>query len=190
LQERPSPDERSDCQLLRLGAMGDEEAFLSLYGRRRESVFRFSFHMSGSREIAEEVTQEVFLALLANHSIYKEERGTLEGFLIGMARNQVRGQLRSLSRLDPVSSAAMLQFSVEESGLDDELRALRQAILTLPENYRAVIALCELDEVSYAEAAKRLGCAVGTVRSRLHRARAILEEKLRRRRLCPTATAR
>ncbi len=57
-------------------------------------MFRFALHMAGSREIAEEVLQDVFLALLADRVSYREERGTLEAFLIGIARNQVRRRLR------------------------------------------------------------------------------------------------
>ena len=56
---------------------------------------------------------------------------------------------------------------------------MRQAVATLPENYREVVVLCELEELSYEEAASALKCPVGTVRSRLHRARAMLVEKLR-----------
>lgn len=61
----------------------------------------------------------------------------------------------------------------------DTVGRVRRAISTLPENYREVVVLCELEEMSYEEAASALGCPVGTVRSRLHRARAILLEKLR-----------
>ena len=56
---------------------------------------------------------------------------------------------------------------------------VRQAVLSLPENYREVVTLCDLQEMSYEEAASLLGCAVGTIRSRLHRARSLLMEKLR-----------
>jgi RNA polymerase sigma-70 factor (ECF subfamily) len=56
---------------------------------------------------------------------------------------------------------------------------LRQAVLALPTHYREVLVLCELEEMSYADAAAALECAVGTVRSRLHRARAMLAEKMR-----------
>jgi DNA-directed RNA polymerase specialized sigma24 family protein len=59
---------------------------------------------------------------------------------------------------------------------------VRQAVSTLPENYREIVVLCELEEMSYEEAAAALGCPVGTVRSRLHRARAMLVEKLREKR--------
>jgi len=61
----------------------------------------------------------------------------------------------------------------------ENVTRVRQAIATLPENYREVVVLCELDELSYEDAAAALDCPVGTVRSRLHRARAILVEKLR-----------
>jgi len=72
----------------------------------------------------------------------------------------------------PVASARDEFSSLETIG------RVRQAISTLPGNYREVVVLCELEEMSYEEAASALGCPVGTVRSRLHRARAILVEKL------------
>jgi RNA polymerase sigma-70 factor (ECF subfamily) len=59
------------------------------------------------------------------------------------------------------------------------IASVRQAVLALPPHYREVVVLCDLHEMSYADAAEALGCAVGTVRSRLHRARALLVEKLR-----------
>src|SRR5262249_6661323 len=58
------------------------------------------------------------------------------------------------------------------------IEAVRSAILALPTHYREVVILCELHEMSYGEAAEVIGCAVGTIRSRLHRARALLVEKL------------
>jgi RNA polymerase sigma-70 factor (ECF subfamily) len=68
--------------------------------------------------------------------------------------------------------------------LDDLVQAetielVRKAVLSLPAKYREVVVLCELQDVSYGEAAEVLGCAIGTVRSRLHRARALLLAKLR-----------
>jgi len=61
---------------------------------------------------------------------------------------------------------------------DETIRALRRAILALPAGYREAVVLCDLHEMSYADAANALGCAVGTVRSRLHRARALLAERM------------
>jgi RNA polymerase sigma-70 factor (ECF subfamily) len=169
-----------------LSAAGDEDAFLALYRRHQGPVFRFAQHMCGSRETAEEVTQEVFLAMLADTHRYIADRGSLESYLIGMARNQVRRQLReeracaagtgeTSGEMRTDSRAGLLDTLSKEQ----ELRALHLAILSLPPNYREVVALCDLEGRSYAQAAERLGCAVGTVRSRLHRARSILEMKLR-----------
>jgi len=61
----------------------------------------------------------------------------------------------------------------------ETIQSLRDSILALPPHYREVIVLCELHEMSYIEAANVVGCAVGTVRSRLHRARGLLLERLR-----------
>lgn len=184
--------ELGDNELLRLSREGDEEAFLALYRRHQGAVFRFALHMSGCREIAEEVTQEVFLTMLAEARQYVAERGPFQAYLIGIARNQVRRQLRHAREM----AAEWLEARAEPEGnsgeqlLDElsraqELSALRAAILSLPPNYREVVVLCDLGGVEYAQAALQIGCPVGTVRSRLHRARSILEAKLRRRERCP-----
>lgn len=176
----------SDTDLLRLSAAGDEAAFLILYRRHQGPVFRFAQHMCGSRETAEEVTQEVFLAMLADAHRYVADRGSLESYLIGMARNQVRRQLREergcLSEKLETSGETRSDSDgelLDTLSKEQELRTLHLAILSLPANYREVVALCDLEGLSYTQVAERLGCAVGTVRSRLHRARNILEMKLR-----------
>ena len=89
-----APDETDDELLLR-SQSGDEEAFLALYRRRQAGLFRFALHMSGSMPVAEDVTQEVFLALLRGDCGYDPERGTLSGYLFGIARKLV---LRHLER--------------------------------------------------------------------------------------------
>ena len=169
-------EQMADDDLVRRFRQGEEEAFLALYRRHQGAVFRFALHMSGNRETAEEVTQEVFLGLLASQCRYDPARGSLEAFLVGAARNQVRRQERLL-RVTPAlkdSNAAALSGSMDEG----DLELLRRAVLELPPKYREIVVLCELEELSYAETAARLECAVGTVRSRLHRARALLASKL------------
>jgi RNA polymerase sigma-70 factor (ECF subfamily) len=143
--------------------------------------------MSGRRETAEEVTQEVFLALLAESRSYVAERGDLQGYLIGVARNKVRRQIRQSSGL---ANLALEEPAIEANAFEamskrQETRALRRAILSLPPNYREVVVLCDLENMDYARAAEQLGCAIGTVRSRLHRARTILGAKLRNGERCP-----
>ncbi|HEV2667679.1 MAG TPA: sigma factor, partial [Blastocatellia bacterium] len=79
----------SDAELLRLMLAGDEHAFTALYRRHKGVIYRFALLMSGQASVAEEVTQEVFLALLRKANRYDPERGSLKAYLCGAARNQV-----------------------------------------------------------------------------------------------------
>jgi len=178
-------DEDDDLLLLAIRA-GDEQAFVSLYRKRQGAIYRFALHMTGEPALAEDVTQEVFLALIRDEWSYDPERGALASYLFGIARKLV---LRSLERgradvtLDSAEQSAWRQMTVNPDPLSDLTRkegidALRRAVLTLPRRYREVVVLCDLEEVDYADAARILGCPVGTVRSRMHRARALLMEKL------------
>jgi RNA polymerase sigma-70 factor (ECF subfamily) len=186
VSKQKAQDERSDGDLLRLSGKGDEDAFLVLYRRHQGPVFRFALHMSGRPEVAEEVTQEVFLALLSEEQQYAAERGSLEGYLMGMARNKVRRQIRQSRLFAPVAEEGSDSGTELFDGLskEQEAAALRAAILRLPPNYREVIVLCDMEAMEYTEAARQLGCAVGTVKSRLHRARAILAARLGKRVAC------
>lgn len=186
--------ELSDEELLARTAAGDADAFAALYRRRQAGIYRFALQMCGSEGIAEDVTQEVFMTLVRESQLFDPARGTLSAYLYGVARNQV------LRRLEKERHFVALPDETTEDGnapaggaaypvsSDDPLAELtrselietvRGAVLTLPAHYREVVVLCELHEMSYAEAAEALGCAVGTVRSRLHRARSLLVERLR-----------
>lgn len=188
MQDELREDHRSDDQLLKLGWHGDEDAFLALYRRHSGQVYRFALHMSGSKSVAEEVLQETFVILLERKEHFDPQRGTLGAFLIGVARNQVRRQ-RLLASRGYAGELDKLEAHCGTGYDESDLELLREAIQALPENYRAVTVLCELEEMSYADAAQRLGCAIGTVRSRLHRAKALLQAKLGRRKKC-SATAK
>jgi RNA polymerase sigma-70 factor (ECF subfamily) len=178
----------SDSELLGLTQAGDEEAFVLIYRRHQGPVYRFALQMSGSESLAQDVTQEVFLALMRETPTFDAARGSLSAYLYGIARNHV---LRNLERSRLlVSMAEDEDVSLLEPPVapDDPLgdltrreglEAMRQAILALPLRYREVVVLVDLEEMSYAQAAQALGCAMGTVRSRLHRAHALLIEKLR-----------
>jgi RNA polymerase sigma-70 factor (ECF subfamily) len=183
----PEPKETDDELLLSIRS-GDEEAFLVLYRRRQAALYRFALHMSGSASLAEDVTQEVFLAILREECAYDPERGTLSGYLFGIARKLVLRQLER-GRSDVVLDQENDDGGTPELALNDDplfdlthregIDALRRAVQALPRRYREVVVLCDLEEVDYADAAVALGCPIGTVRSRLHRARALLWEKLR-----------
>ena len=175
--------EVSDETLLRRAAGGDEEAFVILYRRRQASLYRFAFHMSGSTAIAEEVTQEVFVAVIRDGKRFDESRGAAASYLFGVARNHVLKILerdRAYIGLDDDSTDAA---PAGEDVLSDLTRAqaienVRKAVLELPAVYREAVVLCDLEELTYAEAADILRVPIGTVRSRIARGRAILARKL------------
>jgi RNA polymerase sigma-70 factor (ECF subfamily) len=183
--ESPS---HSDDDLLRLIAKGHEAAFVAFYRKHQSSVYRFALHMSGKTEIAEEVTQEVFLTVMSVAKQYDSKRGSVVSYLYGITRNFV---LRCLERERPYVAALEDVENEQAAALADEhdllselarterIESLRKAVLALPPAYREVVVLCDLNEMDYAQAAGALGCAIGTIRSRLHRARALLMEKMR-----------
>jgi RNA polymerase sigma-70 factor, ECF subfamily len=192
-----SQNERDDSELLRLMLTGDEEAFALLYRRRQAGIYRFAYQMSGSVSVAEDITQEVFLFLMRQGQVFDPQRGSLNGFLLGVTRNYVLRKLRSepfvISLSDEDDEGVHDEpLGSDFSPLDDLTRTetielVRKAVLSLPERYREVVVLCELQEMSYGEAAEIMNCAIGTVRSRLHRARALLLSKLRPVRAEPAA---
>jgi len=179
--------EINDIDLLQRALAGDEESFTALYRRRQGSVYRFALQMSGRSSVAEEVTQEVFLAMIREAGRFDPGRGSLMAYLYGIARNHVlrcleRDRLYVSMADEPDGESA--QWTAKEDTLGDLTRgetieSVRQAVLSLPANFREVVVLCDLHEMSYADAAAALDCAVGTVRSRLHRARGMLLEKMK-----------
>jgi RNA polymerase sigma-70 factor (ECF subfamily) len=180
----------TDEELWRLASAGDEHAFTLLYRRRQGAIYRFAWQMSGSAQIAEDVTQESFMALLREPECYEPARGTLAAYLYGIARRQVLRRLEkerafvALAAEDeaghaPSASAIALPDPLADFTRRETVETVRQAVLALPAHYREVILLCDLHELSYAETAAALTCAVGTVRSRLARGRALLCERLR-----------
>lgn len=178
-----SLENSSDNELLRLMRNGDEDAFVQLYRRCRSGIYRFVLQMCGSPALAEDVTQEVFLVLIRNTESFDPARGSLSAFLYGVARNQILYRLRRERFYVPLEPDGPVQEHSNSKPLEELTRtemvgSVRRAVLSLPERYREVVVLCDLEELSYVESAQILGCAVGTVRSRLHRARSLLLEKL------------
>ena len=182
------PNERD---LLAKVKQGDEEAFSLLYRRFQGPVYRYALQMGGSPELAEEVTQEVFMAVIKGEIRFDPAVGSLGGYLVGIARNHLLRGNENSTRWVAIDGAddevthhchgalVSSQDSFAELTNAREVESLRKGILGLPEHYREVVVLCDLEEMSYAEASAALGCAVGTVRSRLHRAHAMLVERLR-----------
>lgn len=179
----------TDEDLLQLMITGNEDAFTTVYRRWQGNVYRFALQMTGSRTQAEEVIQDTFMILIQEAERFDTTRGSFSSYLYGIARNCVRrvvGRDRSFvltSTTEPETAAVITQFATEEDPMDELTRSetietVRQAVSALPVLYREVVVLCDLHEMSYAKAASVLGCSIGTVRSRLHRGRSFLIQKL------------
>jgi RNA polymerase sigma-70 factor, ECF subfamily len=185
---RIAEQERDDV-LLRRAAKGDEEAFTLIYRRHQAAMYRFALRMTGNTWAAEEIVQDVFMTLMRDPRKYDATRGTLGGFLYGVARNRVMKHLERLPREisleekneDGSGSGIVLQDATTPAiwaERRERLRQVRAAVQELPVEFREAVVLCELEEMSYEEAAQMAGCPIGTIRSRLHRGRALLMAKL------------
>lgn len=154
---------------------GDEEAFTSLYRRRQGPVYRFALQMTGNVLIAEDVTQEVFMALLSKTAKYDPARGSMASFLYGVARNLV---LRRIEKTTEIEDYAGPEDILDDLTRRETVENVRRAVLSLPPVYREAVVLCDINDTSYEEAARALDCPIGTVRSRLNRGRSMLAQKL------------
>ncbi|HEX4544738.1 MAG TPA: sigma-70 family RNA polymerase sigma factor, partial [Candidatus Acidoferrum sp.] len=183
------PEQDRDDVLLRRAAKGDQEAFTLLYRRHQAALYRFALRMTGNSWAAEEVVQDVFMTLMREPKKYDAARGPVGAYLFGIARNRVMKHLERLPRelsLEEqngngarANESAVNRFTpVHWAEQQERSERVRAAVLELPAEFREAVVLCELEELSYEEAAQLSGCPIGTIRSRLHRGRALLLAKL------------
>ena len=175
------PEPSSDRDLVDRFCHGDRDAFAAIYHRHFPAVHRFAFYMTNDAPRAGEITQDVFI-WLAGHAVqFDAARGHLGAFLGGVARKFVHRQQRQGQRWLPLEEVSGSQSDAADFavGLEREQEAagLRKAIAALPARYREAVVLCDLEGKSYEEAAAAMECVVGTVRSRLFRARELLARK-------------
>ena len=179
-------DGAAEAELLLKAGRGDESAFLLLYERHRTPVFRFACRMLGSAQLAEDVTQECFLSILRRPEAFRAERASLRTYMCAIVRHLALKQLRKRGQetlLDdpPDEPKAAAWTTSAESPLetvmgDEKASAVRRAVEALPPLQREAVVLFEYQEMSLADIAAACDIDVGTVKSRLHRAR----ERLRR----------
>jgi RNA polymerase sigma-70 factor (ECF subfamily) len=183
------PEQDRDDVLLRRAAKGDEQSFTLLYRRHQAPLYRFALRMTGNAWGAEEIVQDVFMTLMREPKKYDAGRGPVGAYLYGIARNRVMKHLERLPREVSLevhngngiraSDTAVNEFTPVHWAEQQERSArVRAAVLELPAEFREAVVLCELEELSYEEAAQLSGCPIGTIRSRLHRGRALLMAKL------------
>lgn len=174
-------------ELERALASGDADAFTRIYGRYRDKVYSFAYRMLGVRSVADEVTQEAFLALIKHPERYQAEKGSMLTFLCAVARNCILNHYRRRDYLFEDSyeedKAVVINAGDEPNPLrtllEQELAAkVNEAIELLPPLQREVIVLREFQELSYEEISIVTGASVNVVKARLHRARQNLASRL------------
>lgn len=179
--------EPPDDELLRLVREGDRDALVTLYHRYQDMVYGFALHMTGTEAIAEDVTQDTFLALTRGVH-YNAGDAKFSTYLYGIVRRLTKRRTRhdfvfltltgKIADRWQAREPLVEQSLVEAVSKQQTIERVRRAVLSLPRRYREVVVLCDLHGRDYVEAAAIVGCAVGTVRSRLHRARDLLRRKL------------
>jgi len=175
------PATASDSELVERLRSGDEASWRELYRRHQGRLYRYALRMSGSTATAEEITQETFVAFLEQSDRYDAGQGPLAAWLIGIARNRLRKVLAKDAPWDPIDDtpvAAPEHDPLAALTHAERLAAVRAAVQALPSAFREVVLLIEFEELSYEAAASAMGVPVGTVRSRLYRARALLMQAL------------
>ena len=172
-----------DLQLVERTRQGDDTAFAALFERHKAAVYRYALHMRRQDQAsADDVVQEVFLAFLRQLGQYDATRGSVAAYLVGIARRQLFRLVDRERFDDPIDEATPIAWPGEDplEGLTraETIDRVRAAIGMLPPAFREAVVLCDLNELDYASAASVIGCPIGTVRSRLHRARALLMKAL------------
>jgi RNA polymerase sigma-70 factor (ECF subfamily) len=181
--------EPADTELFERARRGDESAFGALYDRRQGGIYRFAVQMTGSSDMAQEIVQETFVALARDLSRYDPAQGTVSAYLYGIAGKLALKHLGRRQRETALDNeehdlAASAAGPLDGMLQDESAERVRRAVLSLPAAYRQAVVLCDLQELSYGEAAAAMGCPVGTVRSKLNRGRALLAERMRAARGC------
>ncbi|WP_049579321.1 RNA polymerase sigma factor [Streptomyces sp. SBT349] len=158
---------------------GDEDAFAELFDACARSVYNHAFRLTGDWAIAEDAVSLTFLEAWRLRERLDPEGGSLRPWLLGIATNTVRNTRRTarrhaaaMSRLPP--PAVVADFADEVAGRIDDaalISTVRLALDTLRRSEREVLSLCVWSGYDYATAAEALGVPLGTVRSRLSRAR-------------------
>ena len=179
-----SSEQVDEAALLTRASGGDEAAFGELYERYQRQIYHYAARMCGVAA-GDDVVQETFLAVLRQGGRYDPAKGTVAAYLYGIARHHVIKRLdrQGVTLSEPVENAASEAVAPQDTPLETMARermigAVRQAVHSLPPAYREVVALCDLQEMDYATVAQVIRCPIGTVRSRLHRARGLLLRKL------------
>jgi RNA polymerase sigma-70 factor, ECF subfamily len=171
--------EIDDQELARRVLAGQTDDFRVLVDRHQQSIFRFASGLVGNREEAQDVTQEAFLAAFVNLTSYDSSRAAFSTWLFTIARNRCLNLLKqrrpiALNELDPIGDVASADPIVSQ----ELSQQLDRALAALPVEQRSAFVLAEIEELPYAEIARIERTSLGTVKSRIHRAKQRLQSLL------------
>jgi RNA polymerase sigma-70 factor (ECF subfamily) len=181
-----------DQSLIRRCLAGDEPAYRELVERHERAVYSVALRMLGRVEDAEDVTQETFVRMFRALDRYDPTR-PFRAWLLTIASRLAIDQLRrrgtsatSLVRREPGSAEEEYEWEIPDPGQGPEARAIEaeeersadRLIQSLPPHYRIVVIMRHMQDLSYEEIAAALQLPLGTVKARIHRARALLKERL------------
>jgi RNA polymerase sigma-70 factor, ECF subfamily len=170
--------EQTDEALLHLAGRS-EAAFMLLFERHREVVFRVAYRLTNSVAAAEDITQECFLGLLDAPERFNPAKGSLRTYLYGAVRNHALKYFGLCAVDVDLEDAAIDEAELSQVFLrQEQSQVIRQAISTLPLPQREALILFHYEELPLEEIAAILNIEVGAVKSRLHRARARLKRIL------------
>lgn len=171
------PEITTDELLLQKAVDGDQAAFLELYDRYRQPIFRFAYRLLGSVELAEDVTHDCFLSLIRKPENFRPERASLKTYLYAAARNLALKHFRNQGREAGMDELAEEPQESPRRGplrrlLDEELAdQVREAVFRLPPLQREALILFEYEGLSLNEVAEIAGTDAGAIKARLYRAR-------------------
>jgi RNA polymerase sigma-70 factor (ECF subfamily) len=193
--ENMSVEDMDDHQLLAATGAGDETAFLEITRRYRNQITNYVYRMLDDYDRAVDLTQETFVRVWVNAGRYQATY-SFSTYIYKIAHNLAISELRQRKRRRTIQLPTFfsdkdneeVEIEIEDRKQpladavmigDERRRAVSRAISSLPEKYRAALVLWHIEEKSYDEISEVLGLPVGTVKSRINRARNLLKEKLR-----------
>jgi RNA polymerase sigma-70 factor, ECF subfamily len=174
----------SDKELMELIQSGDEKAFTELVSRFQDRLLNFVGRIVIDQETAEELIQETFLRIYNQKNSYTPEYAVstwIYTIALNLARSELRKRkLRKFLSLDFLKEESDFELADKTSFTSESLAPiLQKAIDNLPEDYKTAFVLCDIQRLPYQEIAEILRVPVGTVKSRINRARAMLRDKLK-----------
>lgn len=185
LKKVAAPDDRTDEELVRLVLAGQRDVFAELYLRYYSRAFRLAFAMTGNRESAEDLTQEIFIRAYRKLELFRGEAGFSTWFYRlavnsslnyrRRERNQTSEEVIDIESLPAPTPARQMESKIYQKQIQSQVQ---RALLSLKPRWRVIVILKDIEGLSYEEIAERVNCSKGTIASRLNRARKLLAQKL------------